>query len=542
MPIDFLIPTFNEAINLPHALASVRGWAANVFVLDSGSTDNTVALARSLGATVVEHPWEGYARQKNWALENLPLSSDWTFILDADESVTPPLREELERLTTMPTGSVHAAGFYVNRLFFFMGRPIRHCGYFPSWNLRLFKRGTARYEDRAIHEHMVLQGPEAYLRNLLHHEDRRGLEYYIAKHNRYSSLEAELIVTTGKRAGHDNGSAAPQRAGAAAGALRPRLFGNALERRRFLRTRIYPLLPGKFLARFAYMYVLQLGFMDGLNGLRFCLLIATHEFFIYLKVLEFHQHALAASPAPADTAAARIVTGASVMPAPVPPARLSVSPGAAHPSAARPSAAPPDSPAAEIIPPQPPDAAVPADSADPPLRQSSTWTFSEKVKRVVWMFAQASLFRWSFHNWYGWRAGMLRFFGARIGNGVQIRPSVSVEIPWHLSIGAGTHIGDYAILYALGEITIGRNVTISQYAHLCAGTHDHTTRRFPLVRLPITVQDEAWIAADAFVGPGVTVGARAVVGARASAFADVPADTVVGGSPAKVIKPRVLRD
>jgi putative colanic acid biosynthesis acetyltransferase WcaF len=162
--------------------------------------------------------------------------------------------------------------------------------------------------------------------------------------------------------------------------------------------------------------------------------------------------------------------------------------------------------------------------------------------RVFWMFVQGTLFRWSFHNWYRWRAALLRLFGAQIGQGVQVRPSVSVEIPWHLTLGDGTHVGDNAILYALGPITVGRNVTISQYAHLCAGTHDHTTRHFPLVRLPIVVEDDAWIAADAFIGPGVTVGARSVVGARATAFVDVPPDRVVGGMPAKVIMERVLRD
>jgi putative colanic acid biosynthesis acetyltransferase WcaF len=158
------------------------------------------------------------------------------------------------------------------------------------------------------------------------------------------------------------------------------------------------------------------------------------------------------------------------------------------------------------------------------------------------MFVYVLLFRPSFHNWYGWRRLLLRAFGAEIGAGVRIRPSVWVEMPWNLRVGDRTVVGDQAILYSLGRISVGRDVTISQLAHLCAGTHDHTSRSFPLLCLPITIDDGAWIAADAFVGPGVSVGARAVVGARSSAFKDVPPDAIVGGTPAKFIKVREMRD
>src|SRR5947208_1753582 len=154
--VDVLIQTFNEEENLPHTLASLRGWVNRVFIVDSGSTDRTVALAEEFGATVVHHPWEGYAAQKNWALDNLPFQSNWILILDADEAVSTELRTEIEELVSRPLDSVPQAGFYLNRVFIFMGRQIRHCGYFPSWNLRLFKRGRARYEDRMVHEHMLV--------------------------------------------------------------------------------------------------------------------------------------------------------------------------------------------------------------------------------------------------------------------------------------------------------------------------------------------------------------------------------------------------
>ena len=170
------------------------------------------------------------------------------------------------------------------------------------------------------------------------------------------------------------------------------------------------------------------------------------------------------------------------------------------------------------------------------IREASTWTVKEKAVRTLWMLTQATLFRWSFHNWYGWRRLLLRSFGARLGRGVQVRPTVRIEIPWHLEIADDVVIGDFAILYALGPITIGRGVVISQYAHLCAGSHDYTTRRFALQRIPIVVGEEVWIAADAYIGPGVRIAARATV------VKDVPEDEIGGGNPARTIKRRVLRD
>jgi putative colanic acid biosynthesis acetyltransferase WcaF len=171
-------------------------------------------------------------------------------------------------------------------------------------------------------------------------------------------------------------------------------------------------------------------------------------------------------------------------------------------------------------------------------RHRSPWTTGQKIKRVVWSLVQSSVFGLSPSNFYRWRAMLLRLFGAKIAGQVQIRPSVRCIIPWHLEIGEHTSIGDHAILYSLGRITIGKYVTVSQYAHLCAGSHDARTRAMTLTTAPITLGDDSWIAADAFVGPGVTVGDRAIVGARASAFSDVPADTIVGGNPAKFIKLR----
>jgi putative colanic acid biosynthesis acetyltransferase WcaF len=173
-------------------------------------------------------------------------------------------------------------------------------------------------------------------------------------------------------------------------------------------------------------------------------------------------------------------------------------------------------------------------------RSQSPWTVRERVGRLLWALVQATLFHYSLHNAYRWRAALLRLFGATVARDVRIRRTVRIEVPWHLTIGENTAVGDFAILYSLGHITIGRDVTVSQYAHLCAGTHDFTTRRMTLIRTPIRLEDDVWVAADAFVGPGVTIGARTVLGARAGAFSDLPPDVVAVGNPAKPIKARDL--
>jgi putative colanic acid biosynthesis acetyltransferase WcaF len=161
-------------------------------------------------------------------------------------------------------------------------------------------------------------------------------------------------------------------------------------------------------------------------------------------------------------------------------------------------------------------------------RARSPYTGSEKVRRVLWMFVGRPVFRVSFHNWYGLRAFVLRVFGARIARRVRVRPSVMIEQPWNLSVGENTAIGDRAILYCLGPVTIGSHVTVSQGAHLCAGTHDYRRPDMPLLRPPVSIGDHAWIAAEAFVGPGVTVGEGAVLGARGVAMRDLDAWGVYG--------------
>jgi putative colanic acid biosynthesis acetyltransferase WcaF len=170
-------------------------------------------------------------------------------------------------------------------------------------------------------------------------------------------------------------------------------------------------------------------------------------------------------------------------------------------------------------------------------RAARKWSRKELAGRLLWDLA-APVFALSPRPLWGLRRALLRAFGARIGRNVHILPSVRITIPWNLDIGDEAAVGEGAILYALGPIRIGRQATISQYAHLCAGSHDFTRADMPLLKPPIEIGEGAWICADAFVGPGVTVGARAVLGARAVAMKHVAPGLIVAGNPARPIRKR----
>ena len=161
--------------------------------------------------------------------------------------------------------------------------------------------------------------------------------------------------------------------------------------------------------------------------------------------------------------------------------------------------------------------------------------------RVLWGMVRP-FFHFSPRPFFGWRRFLLRLFGARIGSEVHIYNSATIYMPWNLEVGDWSSIGEHAFIYNLGRVTIGSKTTISHRAHLCAGTHDYTDRSLPLLKLPITIQDSAWVCADVFVGPGVTVGEGAVVGARSVVVKDVEPWMVVAGNPAIAIKKREMKD
>jgi glycosyltransferase involved in cell wall biosynthesis len=264
-PLAVLIPTLNEERNLATALESCA-FAEQRVVLDSFSQDSTEKIARSHDAEFVQHSFENYSLQKNWAIDNVAWRHRWVFILDADERFTPELAEEVSRIVRSP-GSID--GYYVNRRLIFLGRWIRHCGWYPNWNLRLFQLGRARYDGRPVREHMVVDGPVDYLANDLIHDDRRGLESYLARHNRYSTLEASTPLVRQPVELAD--------------------LASPIARKRILRDWVWPSVPAKPLVAFLYLYFLRAGFLDGKAGLVLSLLQSMEDLHVGLKTEELRR-------------------------------------------------------------------------------------------------------------------------------------------------------------------------------------------------------------------------------------------------------------
>jgi putative colanic acid biosynthesis acetyltransferase WcaF len=167
-------------------------------------------------------------------------------------------------------------------------------------------------------------------------------------------------------------------------------------------------------------------------------------------------------------------------------------------------------------------------------RASHKWRKREQIGRILWCLFQP-FFRFSPRVLWGWRRLILRMFGARVGDQVHVYPTVRITIPWNLSLESNCAVGDRAILYALGPIRIGTRATVSQGAHLCAGTHDIKDISRSLLKPPISIGNDAWICAEAFIGPNVVIGDGAIVGARAVAMKHVPTDAIVAGNPARQI-------
>jgi glycosyltransferase involved in cell wall biosynthesis len=271
--VSILIPTLNEERNMADCLASVA-WSDDIVVVDSGSRDKTVEIARAGGARVVEFKWNGqFPKKKNWALANVAWKHDWVLILDADERILPELAAEIQAELKAP----RAEGYFINRRFIFLGQWIKHCGYYPSWNLRLFKHRAGRYEklhaadtgsgDNEVHEHVEVPGATAYLKHDMLHYAYPDIHTWMEKHNRYSNWEARIEV---------------EGAAASAGGAN---IGAHLSGRRRLRewSRRLPFRPT---ARFLYSYVLKRGFLDGRAGFIFCRLLATYEMLSLYKAYE----------------------------------------------------------------------------------------------------------------------------------------------------------------------------------------------------------------------------------------------------------------
>ena len=267
--LSLVVPCKNEEVNIERCLKSVE-WIQEKFVVDSRSDDKTSEIAKGLGAKVVQFKYHGgWPKKKNWALENLPFSHEWVLILDADECLPPEAEEEIRKIITNPDEK--HAGYWINRRYFFLGKPLKH-SYFPNWNLRLFKHKLGRYEkitdlstdsgDHEIHEHVVVQGSTGKLTSIMDHHAFPTIDSFVEKHNRYSNWEA--IVES---SAEDDDSA---------------LQHDAVKGKRRLR-RIFRKLPFRPTLRFLYVYLWQGGILDGWPGYVFARLHAQYEFLSVAK-------------------------------------------------------------------------------------------------------------------------------------------------------------------------------------------------------------------------------------------------------------------
>ncbi|MGF1451694.1 MAG: putative colanic acid biosynthesis acetyltransferase [Opitutales bacterium] len=185
------------------------------------------------------------------------------------------------------------------------------------------------------------------------------------------------------------------------------------------------------------------------------------------------------------------------------------------------------------------NAALPSTSTAPvDAHTGPSFSRLNRIMRVLWQLVNLVFFRLSPPPCHAWRVWLLRLFGAKIGRGAHVYPGAVIWAPWNLEVGEEAGIANGVIIYCQGRITIGRRAVISQGAHLCAGTHDFEEPGFPLITKPIVIKDHAWIAAEAFIHPGVTVPEGCVVGARSVVTSQLEPWTVCSGFPAKVLRPR----
>ncbi|WP_118837991.1 glycosyltransferase family 2 protein [Salinibacter ruber] len=274
VPVSVLIPTRNEEANLPRCLDAVAGWADEVLVVDSQSTDGTIEIAGDYGAEVIQFEYDGgWPKKRQWALDTYDFDNEWILLLDADEILLPPIKSEIAE--AIQTDAYD--GYWLRFQLHFLGRPLRHGG-FDLWKLYLFRHGTGRYERRfegqdesmsdiEIHEHVVVDGEVGRLQHPVRHENWNSLYRYIEKHNEYSEWEARLY--------HEGDS----------GAVEPDLFGNQAQRRRWLKDLLVRV-PGFPLITFLYHYVLRLGFLDGKPGFIYCVLKGVQRFHAKAKWYE----------------------------------------------------------------------------------------------------------------------------------------------------------------------------------------------------------------------------------------------------------------
>lgn len=270
--ISVLVLTRNEAQNLPACLDSVS-WSDDIHVLDSFSTDSTQTIATVAGAHVTERAFDNWASHQNWALRNLPFRHPWVFYIDADERVTPQLRDAMLHAAENPGD---ACAFRIQRRDFFFGTWLKHVQTSPFY-MRLFRPEAMHYE-RLVNPVSIPAGPVGQLPGYLDHFPfSKGIGDWVDRHNQYSRLEARQIVAN--------------RGEQAAFSLSAALFEKDFHRRRFHQKELFYRLPARPLVKFLFLYIAKRGFLDGSAGLTYATLQAFYEYLTVLKTKEIERGA-----------------------------------------------------------------------------------------------------------------------------------------------------------------------------------------------------------------------------------------------------------
>lgn len=251
--VTVIILTYNEEKNIKACLDSIIGFSDHVFVVDSGSTDKTLAIVESFGVNITTHPFENYAQQRNWALHNLPITTDWILNIDADHRLTSELKANIyEQLEKGIPDDVN--GFLASRRTMFMGKWIKYGGHYPTYHAVMFRRGFGKCEEKLYDQHFLVNGKTIKLKGDIIDLITESLTTFTERHNKWSSLEAEQQVNSTNKDDTIKGS----------------LTGNAIQIRRYIKN-IYEKFP-LFIRPFIYFtirYFFRLGFLDGRRGLIF---------------------------------------------------------------------------------------------------------------------------------------------------------------------------------------------------------------------------------------------------------------------------------
>lgn len=278
VPITAIILTQNEAVNIADCLRSLE-WIDDVVIVDSGSTDATLDLARTTrpDARIFSHPFTDFGEQRNWALDHTAPKHEWILFVDADERITPTCAEAIQRAIREATP---CDGYFLTYRNFFMGRWIRHCTLYPSWQLRLLRKGRVRFQKEGHGQREVAEGPLGYIREPYDHFPfSKGIEDWVARHNAYSTREAELILRLQRE---------PLR-------MVECFSADPIVRRRALK-RLAARLPARPLLRFLYIYVWRGGFLDGRAGWTYAWLRVAHEIHISAKLAVARRHSSNSAP------------------------------------------------------------------------------------------------------------------------------------------------------------------------------------------------------------------------------------------------------